>query len=154
MTRLPSKGPRSPFSVGSRTLLARTCVDCGELVDGDSFPLLNKGTAKEARRKVCHNCHNARKKRDREQRGIGLPAPRPPEELQTNKKERWSEEDDTYLRENIDGLTYEELAVALGRSLHAVYKRRDVLGLSRVRKLHRVAKPWQIELNQSDSPLE
>lgn len=143
MSKLPSKGPNSPFSPGTRTLLARTCAVCGELADGESFPLINRGLG--GRRKVCHNCQNARKKRDREERGIGLPAPRPPEELQTNKKQRWSEEDDTYLRENIDGLSYEEIAVALGRSLLAVYKRRDVLKLSKVRKSHRVAKPWQIK---------
>ena len=144
MTRLPSKGPNSPFSVGSRTLLARTCTDCGELVDGESFPVIS-GTG--ARRKVCHNCQNARKKRDREQRGIGVPAPRPREELQTNRKQLWSEEDDTYLRENIDNLSYEEIAVVLGRSLRAVYKRRDILGIAKVRKQHRVEKPWQIKLD-------
>lgn len=144
MRPLPSKGPNSPFSPGPRTLLARTCTRCGELADGDSFPILNAGTPKQARRRTCHDCTNALKKRDREERGIGVPAPRPPEELQTNRKVRWSEEDDTYLLENIDGLSYEEIAVALGRSLYAVYKRRDVLGLAKVRKSHRVAKPWQI----------
>jgi hypothetical protein len=144
MTRLPSKGPNSPFSPGNRTLLARTCRDCGELVDGESFPLINQGEG--GRRKVCHNCQNARKKRDREERGIGVPVPRPKEELQTNRKQLWTEADDTYLRENIEHLSYEEIAVHLGRSLSAVYKRREVLGITVVRKAHRVLKPWQIKL--------
>lgn len=142
--RLPSKGPNSPFSTGGRTILARTCKACGELADGDSFPLLNAGTSNQARRNVCHRCHNGRKKRDREERGIGVPAPRPPEDLQTNRRRQWSKEDDAYLRENISGQSYEDIAVALGRSLSSVYKRRDILGLAAVRKKHRVAKPWRI----------
>lgn len=139
--RLPSKGPNSPFSAGTRTLLARTCMKCGELADGDSFPVIS-GVG--ARRKACHKCVNAQKKRDRIQRGIGVPPPRPPLELQTNTKRQWSVEDDRYLRENIAGQSYEALAVALGRSLASVYKRRDILGLSAVRKRHRVEKPWKI----------
>lgn len=139
--RLPSKGPYSPFSAGTRTLLARTCMKCGELADGDSFPVIS-GVG--ARRRACHKCVNAQKKRDRIQRGIGVPAPRPPVELQTSRKLQWSTEDDRYLRENVGGLSYEAIAVALGRSLSAVYKRRDILGLSTVRKRHRVEKPWSI----------
>ena len=144
-TRLPSKGPNSPFSVGGRTLLARTCTSCGELADGDSFPLINIGKPNQTRRKVCHNCQNARKKRDREERGIGVPAPRPPEVQQTNKRQLWTAEDDEYLTENAGVRSYEEIAVALGRSLRAVYKRREVLKIAAPRKLHRVEKPWKIE---------
>jgi len=140
---LPSKGPNSPFSAGSRTIVARTCRSCGDLADGDSFPLINQG--KGGRRKTCHLCTNAKKKRDREDRGIGLPAPRPPEELQTNRRRQWSLEEDNYLRENVGTLTYEEMAIALGRSLLAVYQRRDRLGIARVRKRHRVEKPWRIQ---------
>lgn len=142
MTRLPSKGPHSPFSAGTRTLLARTCLQCGELADGDSFPVIS-GVG--ARRRACHNCVNANKKRDREERGIGVPLPRPPEALQTNKKRQWSVEDDRYLRDNLDDKSYEEIAVALGRSLHSVYTRRRILGLSQVRKSHRVERPWTIQ---------
>jgi hypothetical protein len=138
---MPSKGPNSPFSAGKRTLLARTCLSCGELADGDSFPVIS-GTG--ARRRACHNCTNAKKKRDRIQRGIGVPPPRPPLALQTNKKQQWSAEDDAFLRDNLAGRSYEAIAVALGRSLSAVYKRRDILGLSKVRKSHRVEKPWKI----------
>lgn len=140
--KLPSKGPYSPFSAGTRTLLARTCMKCGELADGDSFPVIS-GVG--ARRRACHKCVNAQKKRDRIQRGIGVPEPRPPAALQTNTKRQWSVEDDTYLRENVGGVSYEELAVNLGRSLQSVYKRRDILGLSAVRKKHRVEKPWKIQ---------
>jgi hypothetical protein len=141
--RLPSKGPNSPFSAGTRTLLARTCIKCGELADGDSFPVIS-GTG--ARRKVCHNCQNALKKRDREERGIGLAGPRPPERLQTSKYQRWSEVEDRILRDCIDaGIDYEEIAIALGRSLNSVYTRRGILGLSKVRKSHRVEKPWKIQ---------
>lgn len=142
--RLPNKGPYSPFSVGNRILLARTCTRCGVLADGESFPVLNAGKHNQTRRRVCHNCQNALKKRDREERGIGVPTPRPPEELQTNKRTQWSKEDDAYLRENINAQSYEEIAITLGRSLASVYKRRNVLGLSKVRKAHRVAKPWQV----------
>jgi hypothetical protein len=138
---LPSKGPNSPFSAGRRTLLARTCSQCGQLADGDSFPIIS-GVG--ARRRACHKCVNARKKRDREERGIGVPPPRPPEELQTSKYRHWTADDDKYLRENIAGMSYEQIAVALGRSLPSVYKRRTVLGLAAVRKSHRVAKPWRI----------
>jgi hypothetical protein len=141
---LPSRGPNSPFSVGSRTLVARTCTACGVLADGGSFPILNAGTKNQALRRVCHHCTNARKKRDREERGIGLPTPRPPEALQTNRKRQWSAEDDRYLRENIDGQSYEQIAVALGRSLSSVYQRRERLGLAAVRKRHRVEKPWKV----------
>ena len=145
--RLPSKGPNSPFSAGPRTLLARTCISCGELADGDSFPVLNAGTKNQARRKVCHNCFNRQKKADRIQRGIGRPpAERPPERLQTSKYQRWSTDEDTYLRENVQAMmSYEDIAVALGRSLNSVYTRRGILGLSRVRKSHRVEKPWKIQ---------
>ena len=141
MKRLPSKGPNSPWSVGRRTLIARTCLDCGQLADGDSFPVIS---STGARRRACHNCVNLKKKRDREQRGIGVPAARPREDLQTSKYRHWSAEDDRYLRENIDAQSYEAIAIRLGRSLRSVYKRRSDLGLSRVRKSHRVEKPWQI----------
>jgi hypothetical protein len=141
---LPSKGPNSPFSAGSRTLLARTCLNCGVLADGDSFPLLNRGTKNEARRKICHHCTNAKKKRYREERGIGTP-PRPEARLQTSKYKVWTADEDNYLRENVGTQTYEDMAVALGRSLNSVYARRGILGLATVRKRHRVEKPWKIQ---------
>lgn len=139
--RLPSKGPYSPFSAGRRTVVARTCLKCGELADGDSFPVIS-GVG--ARRRACHKCVNLQKKLDREQRGIGVPLPRPPEQLQTSKYRRWTAEEDAYLRENIDAQSYEHIALALGRSLNSVYTRRGILGLAKVRKSHRVAKPWKI----------
>jgi hypothetical protein len=139
---LPSKGPNSPFSAGTRTLLARTCMKCGELADGDSFPVIS-GVG--ARRRACHNCVNAQKKRDREERGIGVPVPRPPEELQTRRWLQWSAEDDQFIRDHIDSLSYEEIAVAMGRSLNSIYTRRGILGLAKVRKSHRVEKPWKIQ---------
>lgn len=144
--RLPSKGPNSPFSAGNRTILARTCKTCGELADGDSFPLLNAGTKNQARRKECHHCTNARKKYNREVNGIGVPEPRPPLNLQTSSWTQWAVEDDRILREGHEaGRTYEDIAVELGRSLSSVYQRRARLGLSRVRKSHRVEKPWKIQ---------
>ena len=144
--RLPSKGPNSPFSAGNRTILARTCTKCGELADGDSFPLINAGTPNQARRKVCHHCQNAQKKRDRILRGIGVPAPRPPLEVQTSRYTLWSAEDDQRMRDLVaSGESYESIAIVLGRSLSSVYKRRSDLGLSRVRKSHRVEKPWKIQ---------
>lgn len=143
---LPSKGPNSPFSAGPRTVLARTCKTCGELADGDSFPVLNAGTKNQARRKECHHCTNARKKRNREERGIGLPTPpRPPEELQVSKYRRWTKAEDDYLREHAAGGDYIAMAVELGRSLDSVYARRGILGLPRIRKSHRVEKPWKIQ---------
>lgn len=146
--RLPSKGPNSPFSVGNRTLLARTCKACGELADGASFPLLNARTPNVARRKVCHHCQNAFKKTKREEGVYAMPAPRPPEELQTSKYRLWSAEDDQMLRQGIaEGDSYEAIAIKLGRSLRSVYKRRSDLGLAPTRKRHRVAKPWQILSN-------
>lgn len=145
MGRLPSKGPNSPFSAGGRTVLARSCKRCGELADGDSFPLLNARTSNQARRKTCHHCTNALKKRNREERGIGLPSPpRPPEELQTSKYRRWTQDEDQYLREHVVDTSYENMAIALGRSLDSVYTRRGILGLAKVRKSHRVEKPWKI----------
>jgi hypothetical protein len=145
MTRLPSKGPYSPFSAGTRTVLARTCTACGELADGDSFPILNAGTKNQARRKTCHHCTNAAKKRSREERGIGLPpSERPPARLQTSKYQRWATDEDRLLRYNIDRMSYEDIAIALGRSLNSVYTRRSILGLSKVRKSHRVERPWKI----------
>lgn len=141
MKKLPSRGPYSPFSAGTRTLLARTCTACGELADGDSFPVIS-GTG--ARRKACHKCTNAKKKRDRIMRGIGVPAPRPPEALQISRKTRWTKADDDYLREHLGDMSYENIAIVLGRSLRSVYKRREILGLAAVRTKHRVEKPWQI----------
>lgn len=138
---LPSRGPNSPFSAGTRTLLARTCLKCGELADGDSFPVIS-GVG--ARRKACHRCVNRQKKLDRIQRGIGVPEPRPPEAQQTHKKLKWSVEDDKYLREHVGVESYEAIAVHLGRSLRAVYKRREVLGLAAPRVRHRVEKPWKV----------
>lgn len=146
MTRapLPSKGPNSPFSAGNRTILARTCSKCGELADGDSFPLINQGAG--GRRKVCHTCQNRQKKADRVLRGIGVPAPRPPLDLQTSSWTQWEAEDDQLLREGHEaGRSYEEIAIALGRSVGSVYQRRVRLGLSQVRKSHRVEKPWKIQ---------
>lgn len=140
--RLPSKGPNSPFSVGPRKLLARTCPVCGRFADGESFPLLNRGTKNEAHRKVCHDCQNEFKRRKRAEGVYAMPVPRPSEELQTRKRTLWSKEDDAYLTENISTKSYEEIAIVLGRSLKAVYKRRDVLGIAKVRKQHRVEKPW------------
>jgi hypothetical protein len=125
--------------------LARTCTACGKLADADSFPILNKGTRNEARRKVCHDCFNARKKRDREERGIGRPTPRPPVPLQTSAYRLWSVEDDQRMRDLIaSGISYEEIAIALGRSMKSVYIRRTRLGITRVRQSHRVAEPWKV----------
>jgi hypothetical protein len=145
--RLPSKGPNSPFSAGNRTILARTCKTCGELADGDSFPILNAGTKNQARRKECHHCTNARKKHNRETRGIGLPPrTRPPEQLQTYKYELWTDKDLDYLKDAYEqGYSYEDIAIALGRSAQAVFQRRVKLGLPRQRKQHRVEKPWKIQ---------
>jgi hypothetical protein len=140
--RLPSKGPNSPFSAGTRTLLARTCTKCGELADGDSFPVIS-GVG--ARRRACHNCVNRQKKQDRIQRGIGVPAPRPAENLQTSRWTQWTAEDDQVLRDSIDSRSYEEIAVTLGRSVNSVYQRRVRLGIAKVRKSHRVEKPWKIQ---------
>jgi hypothetical protein len=143
VTRLPSKGPNSPFSAGNRTILARTCSKCGELADGDSFPLINQGAG--GRRKVCHRCQNRQKKIDRIQRGIGVPEPRPPLDLQTSSWTQWESGDDDILRKgHAEGRSYEEIAIELGRSLSSVYQRRVRLGLSRVRATHRVEKPWRI----------
>lgn len=140
--KIPSKGPNSPYSVGNRTLVARTCLSCGELADGDSFPLINQGRG--GRRKTCHKCTNAKKKRDRQERGIGVPT-RPEARLQTSKYQVWTAEEDSFLRENVTTMSYEAIAVALGRSLNSVYTRRGILGLATVRKRHRVEKPWQIQ---------
>lgn len=145
MDGVPSRGPYSPYSAGARTLLARTCMKCGELVDGDSFPVLNRGKRNQSRRRVCHNCHNGRKKQDREERGIGLPPTRPREELQINKYRKWTKEEDQKLKDGIEeGTSYEDIAVELGRSLRAVYTRREILGIAKVRPSHRVEKPWKI----------
>lgn len=70
--------------------------------------------------------------------------PRPPEKLQTSKYRLWTADDDKYLREHVDTQSYEDIAIALGRSLRSVYKRRADLGLAAVRKKHRVEKPWSI----------
>ena len=43
------------------------------------------------------------------------------------------------------GAPYEVVALALGRSLRAIYKRRSVLGIARVRPSHRVEQPWKVE---------
>lgn len=144
---MPMKGPNSPFSAGNRTIVARTCIKCGELADGDSFPLLNAGKKNQARRRVCHNCQNAQKKKDREERGIGLPQrTRPPEQLQTSKYQQWTTSEQEYLREAYEnGYSYEDIALALGRSANAVFLRRAKLGLPRLRKAHRVEKPWKIQ---------
>jgi hypothetical protein len=152
MRPLPKKGPNSPYSPASRTILARTCLDCGKFADGESFPLINRGRG--GRRKTCHDCTNRWKKRAREERGIGVPVPRPPESQQTKKRTQWTRADDDFLREHIGRMTYEELAVRLGRSTRAVYKRRDVLGLPKVRRSHRVAEPWRIvkEEEQHEGP--
>ena len=142
---LPSKGPNSPFSSGGRTLLARSCVVCERLCDGASFPILNRGTHRESRRRVCHDCHNRRKKKDRE-RGVGRPSARPPESMQTSAYQHWSAKEDQRLRELIaDGTGYEDIAVALGRSLKSVYTRRAILGIPRVRPSAKVQQPWRIE---------
>lgn len=146
---IPSKGPNSPFSVGARRLVARTCHECGDLADGDSFPVIS-GVG--ARRKACHHCTNAKKKRDREERGIGVPLPRPPEEQQTNRRAQWSAEDDRYLREHVGAQSYEAIAVVLGRSLRSVYKRRSDLGIAAIRVRHRVEKPWRISQEPATNP--
>lgn len=112
-----------------------------ELADGDSFPVLNGG---KSRRRVCHICFTARKKTDREERGIGVPAPRPPEALQTSRYRQWTTEEDDYLREHVHDTSYENMAIVLGPSLHSVYTRRGVHGLPQARKSHRVEKPWKI----------
>jgi hypothetical protein len=126
--------------------VARTCAKCGELADGDSFPLLNAGTKNQARRKVCHHCQNAFKRRKRAEGAYAMPSPRPPEELQTSKYTLWSAEDDQRMRDLVAaGESYENIAIILGRSLRSVYKRRSDLGLARVRKSHRVEKPWKIQ---------
>jgi hypothetical protein len=126
-------------------VVARTCLTCGRFADGDSFPILNRGRPNETRRRTCHHCTNALKKKNREERGIGLPTPpRPPEELQTSKYRHWTKEEDDFLRDNLNAMGYEDMARALGRSLDSIYTRRGILGLARVRRSHRVAQPWVV----------
>ena len=50
-----------------------------------------------------------------------------------------------YLRERVQDTSYENMALALGRSLQSVYARRSILGLPVVRKSHRVEQPWKIQ---------
>ena len=138
--KIPSKGPHSPYSAGNRTLVARTCSSCGELADGDSFPLINQGRG--GRRKTCHKCTNAKKKAYRQEHNIVVP--RPEARLQTSKYQVWTAEEDNFLRENVTAMSYEAIATALGRSLNSVYTRRGILGLATVRKRHRVEKPWKV----------
>ena len=117
-------------------------MSCGDLADADSYPVIS-GVG--ARRRSCHHCVNAKKKLDREQRGIGLPpGPRPPEDRQTAKWQRWTRDEDEYLRSTLYDLSILEIAESLGRSTRAIYKRREVLGLPTVRVKHRVEKPWMI----------
>lgn len=138
---LPSRGPYSPWSIGPRTVLAQSCVVCGVFADGDSFPKIRKYSRRE-----CHLCFRARKRRDRQERGIGVPPPRPPENLQINRHILWSKEDDDFLRDHLNKLPVENIAVALGRSINAIYVRRAALGLASMRVSHRVAQPWTITL--------
>ena len=72
------------------------------------------------------------------------PGPRPPEELQTAKRQKWTRDEDQYLRNTLYDLPILEIAEVLGRSTRAIYKRREVLGLPPVRVKHRVEKPWRI----------
>ncbi|MCC2319725.1 hypothetical protein [Cellulomonas xiejunii] len=110
------------------------------LGDGESFPLIDG----RYRRSGCHRCFNKRKKRDREERGIGLPPPRPASHLQVNRHIAWSQADDDYLRQHLPVDEVEDIAKALGRSVNAIYIRRAALGPASMRIRHRIAQPWRI----------
>lgn len=107
-------------TVGYRTLLAKTCKGCGELLPARSF---RSGTYKEGqctRSPECHACTTARydltnkaKRRNEESRDHA-----------ENHWQHWGQEEDELV---LSGKPIAEIAAATGRTYAAVRQRRYTL---------------------------
>lgn len=124
---------KSPHEVGTRRLLAKTCLGCGLLLDGSWFSWSNDGQGNPKNWKPrCNRCHSqaAVKHKDHKsgyQKDGGKSARATFAKLQaftleraTRHREPWIDSDHIVLRD--PDLTAFEKALRLGRSIAATYR--------------------------------
>lgn len=91
--------------VGTRTILAKTCHDCGELKSADAFGRNHEGRYLNT---VCGTCINARTATNNANTL----------ERASNHRQPWTEhEDDQLLLLRVNGKTHKEVALILGRTI-------------------------------------
>ena len=100
------------INVGTRTVVAKSCVLCGVLKMANQFAVVQK----KYRDSYCRTCHNRH----------GRPVMRGHQETASKAaskhREPWTDSDISRLRELIeDGLTGPQIALALKRTVYSVY---------------------------------
>jgi superfamily II helicase len=100
-------------SCGTRTLVAKTCRHCGELKLAKHF---SKNTCGTYYNSQCHDCNNAQSKpalKQAHSRALGVAV---------RHRQPWTEKDINKLHEMAaDRIPVREIALALNRSVYAVY---------------------------------
>jgi hypothetical protein len=109
--------PSWAFAPGQRTMLARTCVECGAFRPGDEFR--THGTDDNGKRTadpVCKACENNDRKRLNATTYDGA----------TQHRSTWTPSEEQYLLDHPHA-TALELAAALGRTWKAIQEKRRIL---------------------------
>jgi hypothetical protein len=122
---------KDPNVIGGRHLLAKTCLDCGLLLDARWFRMERKTRARQEWRSICTLCTSGRqngKRAPREYKGQPWSEFLQAKSLQTASKNRepWTEQDYRVLQD--PDLTDFEKAVQLNRTFYATENRVNALG--------------------------
>lgn len=106
------------ITCGARTLVAKTCIHCGELLPASRFPKIN-GMYHNSWCKKCQNDVYSHLTHDHQQRTL---------RMAVKHRQPWCEEDFQRLDEmTAEGLPVTQIALALNRSVYAVYTVRNKL---------------------------
>lgn len=106
------------IAIGKRTLLAKTCLVCGELKMADQFAILQK-YYRDSYCKGCHNAHARPGMHTHQERAL---------KAAVKHRQPWTEGEIQRLERMVsEGLTGPQMALALNRSVYAVYTMKNKL---------------------------
>lgn len=147
--------PMSPFQVPKTgLLLAKTCTECGELLDACCFH--DSGGRKNAAAK-CRPCINKTPWR-REASRRGKAARRVMNshtyEKAVHHRDEWTTADDEYLTKHNDSKSTYEIALDLGRTMNAVQHRRRAIGLTAPMGSESTDGRWMVDFPATQEEVE
>lgn len=106
------------ITVGRRTLLAKSCLECGQLKPASSFATVMKHYFQS----YCHECHNVRSRPGMLEHQAGSL------ERALSHRKPWTEAELRYLAEMVSkGRTGPEMALELNRTVYSVYTMKSKL---------------------------
>lgn len=105
-------------AVGKRTLLAKTCLICGELKDASQFAILQK-YYRDSYCKCCHNLKARPGMYNHQQEAL---------KVAVKHRQLWTKEEIQRLEQMAsEGFSGPQMALALNRSVYAVYTMKNKL---------------------------